>query len=368
MKLITPQYANDSVAAAVPLHKTLRGRATAALAAGCLALSLFPGIALAAPADDQASQQGGNPPAMQQGPGSMAFSDASFGDMAGGGMMPGGQMPDGQMPDGQAPDGQAPEGQAPTGQAPEGQAPDGQAPEGQAPDGQAPTGQAPEGQAPSGQAPTGQAPEGQAPAGAPNGNGPRSDALDDAVRTTLTKDYGVEASTPADAAAGQQQGAPGEAPEGTPTGQAPEGTSEGAPTGQAPEGAPGAAPELPEGAVNVQQIIDSVRDIFRSYSVSDLESADLTDESFAANLADYVLKAAEERLQMFASGEKPSDMQPPAGEAPTGQASEGQAPTGEAPTGEAPTGQSPAALGKDASEALIANLTAFVMGVFGYTA
>ena len=305
------QYMNYAIAGA-PRHMTLRSRATAAIASGCLALAIFPGVAMAAPADGQGPQQNGNPPAMQTG-----FSDESFGMMAGGG-----QMLDGQMPGGEAPDGQMPGGQAPDGQAPSGQMPSGGAPSGQMPGDQAPEAQAPEGQMPDGQAPEGQSSNGQPLAGSQ-----RDDPMDDQVRQALSDGYGIETNAPF----GGQSGQPGD---------------------------PADAPEIPEGQANVQQIIDSMRDVFRAFGVDKLESADLTDEEFANQLASFVTKSNEERMQMFASGQRPSDM-PQEIEAPDGATQPEQTADGHS--------AAPAS-GQAASDELIQNLVSFVMGVFGYTA
>ena len=67
----------------------------------------------------------------------------------------------------------------------------------------------------------------------------------------------------------------------------------------------GQVPELPEGSVNVQQIIDSVHDLMLKYDIQTLEDADLDDSEFMNELSEYITKANEERLQQFASGEKP---------------------------------------------------------------
>ena len=316
-----PKHAKNRVD--MPPRSSLKSRTTAAITAGCLAFALCPGIALAAPGDTQDMQGSANMPAMQQ----------AFDRGAG---LPG--APDGQAPSGQAPSGQAQDGQAPSGQAPD-SAPDGQAPSGQAPDGQAPVGPASEG-APSGDSDS-RAPEGQAPDGNRGGidragNALRTDAVDNQVRQVLSDSYGVEM------------------PANGPDGAAFE------------SGKPSEAPELPEGAINVQKVIDSVRDLLRGFGVDVLEKADLTDEEYAAQLKTNVENATEERMQMFANGEKPSALP----EAPQqGEAPDGNAPAkGEAPDGNAPGQPSKAAQMQQASETLLNNLVSFVMGVFGYTA
>ena len=267
---------------------SLRSRVGAMLAAGCLTLSLCPVVALAAPPDQNGAPQGGNPPAMQQG----------------------------------APEGQAPEGQAPGGEAPEGQAPDGQQPPaGEMPDGQAPEGQAPDGQTPDGQAPDGQVPDGQQP---PMGQ-PKDDALGDQVRQALTNDYGIEISLPDDA---QKPGEDGE---------------------DSQQGKPEAAPELPEGAVNIQQVIDSVRDIFLKYGSAAL-SSQISDSDFASEVKDYAVSANEKRLADFASNAAASE--------------------GAAPSGSQPSNGQPSALPEDLSSVdstLMKQAIALVMDAFGYT-
>ena len=327
----TPNLRASDFAQGAPSHLNPRRRAAAAFAAGCLALTLCPAAAFAAPSGPGGAPQGGMPPAMQQ---------------------------DAAMPSGQAPDGQAPDGQAPAGQAPDGQAPDGQAPEGQpmeqAPDGQAPMGQAPDGQA-DGQASDGQ-PSGQAPDDLNGdwqsipGDQPRSDALDDQIRQELTDSYGIQTERPAAVAkATGQNGQPG---------------------------SPEDAPEIPEGETNVQQVIDAIRDVLRQYSSEDLASK-LSDADFVAEVQAYAKSATASRLAAFASGQKPASASEAAGQAPESQGdANAQAPSGR--DGDPADGTAPANApdtdGFDAAQAiqnvdssLIGQIASLVMAAFGYT-
>ena len=301
-------------------HNNLRMRAGAALAAGCLALSLCPALAFAAPTGQQDAAQG-NPPAMQQDGGKdmQAPDGFDFGDKTSTDQ----QAPDGQAPSqGQAPDGQAPDGQAPS----QGQAPDGQTPpQGQAPDGQAPDGQAPDGQ----QLPQGQAPDGQRPSVNAPGN---DDALGNQVRQSLADEYGIETALP-NADAGNQAGQ------------------------GAPQGKPSEAPELPEGAVNVQQIIDSLRDVISKFGSSVL-SEKLSDDSFATEVKDYAVSANDQRLADFAkqTAQPGADAQ-----------GEGQAPAGEQPS----SGEQPPALDEQnttVDSTVMNQIIAWLMEAFGFTA
>ncbi len=62
-------------------------------------------------------------------------------------------------------------------------------------------------------------------------------------------------------------------------------------------GAPEDAPEPPEGAINVQQIYDSVRDAMRYCHDNNVTEANFDDEAFKASLSDYVTQADENRFK-----------------------------------------------------------------------
>ena len=357
----------DSVATAQISHLDLKPRFGAALVAGCLALSLAPCAAFAAPMEDGGFQQGGAPAAMQEG-------SQSGGEMPGGapmGQTQGGAM--GQEPGGQ----QAPSDdfgpqtpsepiasngfgeQQPSGDAPAGQAPDGQMTPGQqAPSDELPSGQAPNGQtAPNGQAPLAQMPDQQngetswqQVPGNPTGDQPRTDATDDQVRQALADSYGIETSMP--------NGQAGDA--------------------AATPGAPGEAPDLPEGAVNVQQIIDAMRDVLRFFSGDDLASR-IGDADFAAELQAYAKSATEQRLAAFASGDAPAMQNAPANTPadnaavsandsalPTGMPATPAAPAnGEAAPANAPA--APAEAAQSVSASVFDQILSIIMGAFGYT-
>lgn len=222
----------------VPFHKTLRARATAALATGCLALSLSPAVALAAPGDQAGQdgpQQGGNPPAAQQ--------QALQGDW----------QPQGDQVN------QGASQQPPS-------------------DGQQPA---------AGQQPA----DGAQAEGGPQGGS----AVDDQVRQILSGQYGINATLPE----GMAAGGPGAQPA----------------SGQQTASAIG-VPEIPEGEVNVQAVIDTVRDVLRQHGEATFEAADYSDESFLATLAEYVQAAVGQRETLFASGAFPADAPAQQGAAP----------------------------------------------------
>ena len=249
-----------------PLHLRLRSRAAATIVAGCLAVSMCPAAAFALPSDT--GMQGGGTPAMEQ-----PYQGGSQQDFN----QQGGMSQDAPgMPsqfNQQGDQGQAgPQGQM------EGSAPEG-APDGQAPDGQMPNGQAPDGQLPSGQ-PGGAGENAAMPDGAQVPGAPADDAAASQVRDYLMEKFGIAASA--------DMGAEGALPGGQQMGQ------------------PGEAPEIPEGEVNVQAIIDTVRDVMRQYGADALQSADFTDETWKTELASFIQKATVERLEMFQRGLAPS--------------------------------------------------------------
>ncbi len=318
-------------------HLNLRSRFGAAFLAGCLALSVCPTLAFAATSANGAEQGNvnGNPPAAMQ------FDAGTVNDLQQGPQQ--GQAPSG-FTQGEAPEmGQAPEGM-PGGEAPDfSQAPEG-APEGEAPDFQMQNGQAPNmqaGELPSGELPSGQAPDMQAP----NGNEPRTDAMSEQVKQILAETYGITLP-----AFGESE----------PTGDFQPGNM----------GAPDEAPELPDGIVNVQQVIDTARDILREYSATDLQDK-IGDADFVAALKAYALSATEQRLAMFASNERPtmeapSDLPSDQAAAPT-DAPDGAAP-GEAVDG-APEGTPNGTAPGDAVDGtLMSQIISLIMDVFGYVA
>lgn len=286
-------------------HRSLRSRFGTAFVAGCLALSVCPAVALAAPGDANGMQNGpdqmGNPPAAMQFDGQNAQQGPAFGGM---------QL-DGQAPNGQAP---ADMGQIPDGQ--QGQAPD----MGQAPDGQ--QGQAPDmGQMPGGdQQQTGQMPSGQAPFDmqGPSGMEPRTDAMDNQVRQILADKYGIATN----AFGGNGAFQPGD---------------------------PTDAPELPDGAANVQAVIDTARDILREYRDEDLASK-IGDADFVAALKAYALSSTAQRMEMFANQARPT-MENPA-----------DLPSDEA----AAPGQDGTAPGATVSDDLMSAIIDLITDVFGY--
>lgn len=315
-------------------HKNLRRRMGVAFVSGCLALSMCPALAMAQPGgadgafnpSDQPmeqTEQMGQPPAAPEGDVQMPQGDFD-GSSA--------QQPpamDGSQSANQAP--QAP-GQTSTDNAngmPQqpGQAPEGDGNQGQQPN-EAPAdngGQPNQQPGQDNQAPQGQ-PGDQAPQGQPGQ--PRTDELDAKVLGIL-ESYGIELPSAPNA----DQQANGD---------------------QAP-GNPGEAPELPEGAVNVQQVIDTMRDILHEYSVNDLET-NMSDETFVTTLKAYAQTATAQRLAMFASQERPNM------ETPSDLPAEGdQAPEG-APEG-TPEASAP---GEGASDALLSQICSLIMDVFGY--
>ena len=343
-KIAMAKHANSTSAEAVN-HLNLRSRFTSALVAGTLALTLCPAAAFAAQPGQGAPDQGSSAPAMQQ----QLSND--FGAPQQGGS-------DGSM---------FQQGNADFGSFEQGSAPDMQQGGSNMPDAQQNNGGMP----------------GMQQGG--DQRQPMSDALSDQIRQILADAYGI--ALPDFLQAGENGQAPSE--------------------GAGMPGNPGEAPELPEGSVNVQAVIDSVRDVFREYSVADLEAADFTNDEFKAELEEYVKAATQERLEMFAQHmfqpggpamppagqapdgnfEAPSDLPAPAEGGETPQAPDGQAPEvpqapdgsttpdgtaapeGGAPDGaQAPEGDAPEAPGTGASASLIDQLVSFVMGIFGMQA
>ena len=192
-------------------------------------------------------------------------------------------------------------------------------------------------QAPGGQAPSGnqQAPGGQGGQGGPGGQ-PANDGVDDQVRTILSEDYDVNAQLP------DQSGQPGQP--GDNAGQPPAGNA----------GAPTEAPELPEGAVNVQAVIDSVRDVVGHYGSDALEAADFSNEDFAAEMKAFVKSSFGQRMEMFANG-KPGDAasQPSTGD--SAQPADGQTPPA------APSGN-------QMSSSIVSSIISLVYSALGYSA
>ena len=286
---------NTTTVKTKPTHKNLGRNAASAIISGCLALSLCPAIAFAAP--------GGEPPAMMQDSG---YQDGSFNQ----GMPPAQSQNGGPSQSIGSPSDQNGGGQ-PTGQgngAPQGQAPDMQQPANGTPDGQQPA----------------QQPDSVgAPAGQPGGNGMqggRNDQVSDQVRSTLSESYGVSTAQPA-----QDQ----------------------APNGSKPSEEP---PTLLDGEINVQQIIDSVRDMMRHYGLDALQSADFSDSQFNADATEYVTQANATRFTQDQNQQAPADLQDDT--TPIEKPDEGDA----APTDTA------------ADKSLIDKLVAFVMGIFGQQA
>ena len=298
-KISSAQHTTDQAIS----HRTMRSRFGAAFVAGCLALSMCPAIALAAPGEAGGMQDGqgqiGNPPSAMQfdnqdGQQGSAFGSMPFGD--------------------QAPSGQAlfDMGQAPSDM---GQAPSDQ--QGNTPDmGQAPNnGQQQPGQAPSDEAMSGQDPFGMQ---GPSDMGPRADATDNQVRQILTEKYGI--TMPAFGENGTFQ--PGD---------------------------PADAPELPEGAINVQAVIDTARDILREYQEEDL-SAKIGDADFVAALKAFALSSTAQRMEMFANNERPTMENP-----------------SDLPNDEAPASDKAGTMhGKAVSDDLMSSIIDLIAEVFGY--
>ena len=298
-------------------HRSFRSRALAAATSGCLALSMCPALAMAAQPEQGGPQQGEPPAAMQQAPeGWQAGEAASFGE-----------APDGQPGQGQAPQGQAPDGQAPQGQMPQGQPASEQDPQGQMSDGQAPLGDMQKPAADS------QMPENGMP-------GNRNDAVDQKVQQILSEQFGVKLSLDKIAKDGNDK----------------------------PIDADKAAIELPEGEINVQQVIDSIRDLLRTYTVDELESADFTDASFTEKLTESVSKSNEERLARFASETKPD--QANGKQAKTGEAKSAsdEPPADETFVREVAQIEDEAPSTQQASESTLSKLICFIVGLFGQQA
>jgi len=390
---------------ATPLHLTLKSRATAAITAGCLALSMCPMVALAAPNAD-ASQQGGRAPIEQQMPNEdqgfngqqspnghgMANGQRPSDEQLPGAWQPaGGQQPAGEQPSGEQPAGEQQPGsdgwqmpggdQAPMGQ-PEGgddgfasgqvpaddqQFSDGEFGSGEnAPSGipgnqQPSDGVAPEGgQVPSdGQQPAdGQQQPGDwqmparddqnQPAGAqgPREGQPAGDSAADAqVRDILADKYGVSTQMPEK----------GDAVEGA------DGTDGGMQRGKDQFLRVDDIPAVPEGEANVQQVIDTTRDIVREYGADALGKADFSDESFTTELADFANKSVDQRSEMFSSDAKPSDMTSPADEAKPGATTDANGAANE-------SGQSASAKpsSENVSSSILDQIIEFLAGLFGF--
>ena len=273
-----------------PLHLSLGSRAMAALTAGCLALSLCPALAFAAPSGEEAGQQGGNAPIEQQGPsGKQGPSNQMPNDN---GSPNGGSLPAGNRPHFE--EGQS-ESSNPPGQPAEGQWADAgsQAPADNAQPPRDDASQNGEPQAPEGEN-EGQPDYRDRPMERPEG----SSDMDDQVREILAENYGMTANPPAPegmadpVGAGDNANAEGDA---------------GAAAGnrrQPPE-LSGNAPEIPEGEPNVQEIIDTTRDIVREYGADALAEADFDDQAFLTKLAEYANSAIEQRMEMFKKGIAP---------------------------------------------------------------
>lgn len=316
-------------------HRSLPSRFGSAFVAGCLALSVCPAIAFAAPGGQDAmidNGMNGNAPAAMQVEGE--FPSAPQPGQLPEGMT--GQTPGMQnaqdfafqgMPD-QAPamqgDGNRPQGasdQSPVTQAemPESMHQD-QARNAQDSDAQLPN-NPPDSNS---DLPQGQMPNGQ-PGQAPENNQLRNDDFDKQVRDILSDKYGI----------------------GLPSPEGQEGNGAASQIGD-----PANAPELPEGAVNVQQVIDTSRDVLDKYRGEDL-SAKLNDAEFAAALKAFALSSNEQRLAMFASSERPNMENPSDLPSPDAQDQAGN-------TGEAPA--------KLVDGTILQSVMNLVMETFGYIA
>lgn len=320
-------------------HLNLRRRFGSAFVAGCLALTVCPALAFAAPAGqgDQANMPGdlnGNPPAAMQ---VEQGGQGAAPDNASGNAPFGMQFGDGGM---NAPQ----QGEAPANEFQQDQAFGGAPQQGQAPDGAEMPQQ-----------------------GWETGTAPRTDEVDDQIRSILGDQYGVDAAGPM-----------GELPNGQlPNGIMPEGQSPDDANMSGMTGMPGEAPELPDGAVNVQQVIDTARDILREYSATDL-NAKIADADFVAALQQFAKSATEQRVAMFAGNERPNMEAPSDLPAPVdGEAVAAGAPNGEptaagaagAPNGEASaSGASSAAAapGENVDDTVMHSIIALIMDVFGY--
>ena len=381
-----------------PLHLMLKSRATAALAAGCLALSMCPALAYAAPNAD-ASQEEGRTSIERQMPNGGQESD---GQHSSDGRMAGSQMPsDRQMPTGEQPsDGQRPADEQQFGKQPA----DGQQPSfesGQMPD----TGQAPSGdQQPSGEerggvewAPSdfsgvpapaddqaqpsadGQAPaDGQYPSDGQASSddwqiperdyqdgfsdlgqrGPRMEqfaedsAADAQVRDILTEKYGA-GQIPSNDAAGSGDGA------GAPGGIAGDQTRSGM------EGFVNVndIPAVPEGEANVQEVIDTTRDIVRGYGADALEKADFSDKGFLAGLTKFTNDVVAQRAEMFENNAKPENAEQPG--APNGNGKEAGA---KASSDDAAQSSASKPANENVSASVLDQIIEFLAGLFGFSA
>lgn len=302
-------------------HKNLRKRVGTAFVSGCLALSLFPALALAQPGDSDDSfnvgdqpmgqmEQAGQPSAMPEGDMQMPQGDfGSFGDLGGFDMQQPPTAPEDQTP-GQGQDGNANSMSQQPGR--EGSQSQQAQPPADGNDWQSDQQPSQDGQM--GQRTNQPGQPGQA----------RTDALDAKVKSILESHGVTLPATPGDA---QQPG------------------------DQKAFAATGEAPELPEGEVNVQQVIDTMRDILREYSISDLE-ANISDENFVSTLKAYAQTATAQRLAMFESSMRPSM------EEPCDLPSEGERPSETAPANDAP--------GENAGDSLLSQICEIIMDVFGY--
>lgn len=328
-----------------PPHKNLRKRFGAAFVSGCLALTMCPALALAQPGD--AFDQNGAPDQAMQAQGQQfGFGgDQQFGDP--GAFQQAGMPFDGQEPGqgGQEPgqDGMAqPPAQDNGDQGQRAEAPsngNGQAPDANG-EGQQPDAGLPE-SAPSGE--FGQMSDAPFDLG---GFQMRSDAIDGQIRQLLADAFGISAfmqdQAPEDV--GMQ-------------GQAPEGVNSDEFGGSGDMRMPGnkeEAPEIPEGEVNVQQVIDAARDILREYGSEDLE-ARLADPEFASTLQSYAKVTTEQRLADFANNVRPTMENPADLPAPEGDGDEPSLPLEE--EAEAQAGDS-----------VLSQIVKLVLDVFGYAA
>lgn len=132
--------------------------------------------------------------------------------------------------------------------------------------------------------------------------------------------------------------------------------------------------------VNVQQMIDTLRDIFHGYSTEDL-TTNISDSDFIAKLKEFALTANKQRMAMFAKG-KPGDAATEASGANSGEpsANSNSVDSGEPPanSNNANSGKPPANGGaanepagtssfESADVTLVTQLASIVADVFGYT-
>ena len=290
----------------LPNHKNLRSRAAAGIVAGCLALSVCPAIALAAPPEQDAPQ--GVEVTMQQ------PMDGQVEDFGNGRPSDEGFSNQGDSFWGEGPAQGGPSGDFTNDQGFNGEMPDeqpsfeqdeafGMPPENNSGE---PAGNQPGEQwgetafshdQQAGAPQNGQPMQNQQPGGpmggqpgtmmAPtSGNMPMDNPMDLQISQFIKEKFGIDLEDGMGNATSDNAQKPGE------------------------QSTNGQVPELPEGSVNVQQIIDSVHDLMLKYDIQMLEDADLDDSEFMNELSEYITKANEERLQQFASGEKPGQNGP----------------------------------------------------------